>query len=73
MIEQIRPPASVDRLRWYCAGCSRIVHEAAFHCSDLGSQIKDAVNAFKADEAARTCTHCGTVAAAALPATLVNA
>ena len=65
MIEQIRPPGSLDRLRWYCANCKQIVHEAAFHCTDLGTQIKAAVNAFKADTAARTCGNCGTVATAA--------
>ena len=61
VVEQPRPEGSVDKLRWYCQECRGIVHEASFHCTDPGSQIKDAVNAFVEDEALRKCGHCGTV------------
>ena len=61
VLEQARPSDSVDVMRWYCKGCGEVVHEASFHCSDLGSQIKEAVVAFEGDEQARTCEHCGTV------------
>ncbi|KAL6711964.1 3-hydroxyanthranilic acid dioxygenase [Coniothyrium glycines] len=61
VLEQKRPSGSLDRLRWYCQKCGDKVHEAAFHCTDLGTQIKDAVNAFKADSEARTCKKCGTL------------
>lgn len=62
VLEQPRPETSLDRLRWYCTKCHEIVDEAAFHCVDLGTQIKDAVNSFKADTKRRTCKHCGEVA-----------
>lgn len=39
-----------------------VVHEASFHCTDLGTQIKQAVEEFKNDEVKRTCGKCGTVA-----------
>jgi len=68
VIEQPRPEGSLDRLRWYCERCRKVVHEVAFHCTDLGTQIKDAVNAFKEDEQVRTCKSCGEVATAAPPA-----
>ncbi|EMD94465.1 hypothetical protein COCC4DRAFT_53245 [Bipolaris maydis ATCC 48331] len=61
VLEQKRPDRSLDRLRWYCQACGDKVYEDAFHCTDLGSQIKDAVNAFKADVGKRTCKNCGTV------------
>jgi 3-hydroxyanthranilate 3,4-dioxygenase len=61
VLEQKRPEGSLDRLRWYCQSCGEKVHEAAFHCTDLGTQIKDAVNKFKADKEARTCKNCGTI------------
>ena len=61
VIEQPRPEGCVDRLRWYCSSCSNIVCETEFFCADLGTQIKEAVNAFGADEKARTCKNCGTV------------
>ncbi|OAQ84299.1 3-hydroxyanthranilate 3,4-dioxygenase [Purpureocillium lilacinum] len=66
VLEQRRPVDSVDRMRWYCAACPAadavVVHEAAFHCTDLGTQIKQAVEDFRADDAKRTCGRCGTLA-----------
>ena len=62
VLEQKRPDDSIDRMRWYCQKCGEIVHEASFHCTDLGSQIKEAVEAFRGDEKARTCGKCGEVA-----------
>ncbi|KAF4992115.1 hypothetical protein FGRMN_7393 [Fusarium graminum] len=65
VLEQRRPKDSFDRMRWYCRNCSEIVHEAAFHCTDLGTQIKAAVEDFKSNEDKRTCSKCGTLANAA--------
>lgn len=65
VLEQKRPAESIDRMRWYCqgeGGCGEVVHEASFHCTDLGTQIKTAVEQFKGDEAARRCGKCGLVA-----------
>ncbi|KAI0175685.1 3-hydroxyanthranilic acid dioxygenase [Hypoxylon sp. FL1284] len=64
VLEQRRPAAALDRMRWYCQedGCGAVVHEAAFHCTDLGTQIKAAIEAFMADEANRTCKRCGALA-----------
>jgi 3-hydroxyanthranilate 3,4-dioxygenase len=61
VLEQPRPEDSVDTLRWYCKNCMSIVHEASFHCTDLGTQVKDGVVAFENDMEARTCKACGTV------------
>lgn len=65
VLEQRRPADALDRLRWYCAACGAVVEEAAFKCTDLGTQIKAAVEAFKADKRRRTCAKCGEVAEAA--------
>ncbi|KAI1429902.1 3-hydroxyanthranilic acid dioxygenase [Xylaria sp. FL1777] len=64
VIEQRRPRESVDRMRWYCQeeGCGAVVHEAAFHCTDLGTQIKAAIEAFMASEDNRVCGRCGALA-----------
>lgn len=62
VLEQKRPPTSVDRMRWYCQNCSAIVHEASFHCTNLGTQIKQGVEDFKESTEARTCKQCGTLA-----------
>jgi 3-hydroxyanthranilate 3,4-dioxygenase len=61
VIEQPRPEGSVDKLRWYCQECGEVVYEDGFHCTDLGTQIKGAVNAFGADEEKRKCGKCGTI------------
>lgn len=68
VIEQPRPEGSLDTMRWYCGNedCREMVHEASFHCTDLGTQIKSAVNAFKGmEEEERKCKSCGTVAESA--------
>ena len=64
VLEQPRPKDSLDTLRWYCKSCHNIVHEASFHLHDLGTQIKEGVQAFEKNENARRCKHCGTMAAA---------
>lgn len=62
VLEQKRPKDSLDRLRWYCTNCHEVVDEAAFHCTDLGTQIKEAVNAFQGSEERRKCQKCGLMA-----------
>ncbi|KAH6853433.1 3-hydroxyanthranilate 3,4-dioxygenase [Chaetomium sp. MPI-CAGE-AT-0009] len=64
VLEQKRPEGSLDRMRWYCQrdGCGAVVREAAFHCTDLGTQIKEAVEEFRRDEEGRRCAKCGEVA-----------
>jgi 3-hydroxyanthranilate 3,4-dioxygenase len=62
VLEQKRPEGSLDKMRWYCQACSEIVHEEAFHCTDLGTQIKKAVEDFRESAEARTCKACGAVA-----------
>ena len=61
VIELPRPAGNVDRLRWYCQTCRNRVHEKSFVCTDLGTQIKEAVQSFEADLDARTCKKCGDV------------
>lgn len=61
VIEQRRPADSIDRLRWYCQNCREQVHEKSFHCTDLGTQLKQAIREFEADEEARRCKNCGTI------------
>lgn len=62
VLEQKRPAESQDRLRWYCQNCAEIVHESSFHCTDLGTQIKQAVNDFKNSDEKRKCQRCGELA-----------
>jgi 3-hydroxyanthranilate 3,4-dioxygenase len=61
VIEQSRPVGSKDRMRWYCQNCTNLVYEAAFHCTNLGTQIKEAVENFENSGDARVCRKCGTI------------
>ena len=62
VLEQPRPTESKDRLRWYCQSCGEIVNEESFHCTDLGTQIKEAVDGFKNSAEKRVCKACGETA-----------
>lgn len=65
VLEQRRPENSTDKMRWYCQNCQNLVHEAAFHCTDLGTQIKAAVEEFKSNTDIRKCNVCGEMAESA--------
>lgn len=48
VVEARRPAESVDRLRWYCPNAAahatpHVLREVAFHCVDLGSQLKPVI------------------------------
>ncbi|KAI1814497.1 3-hydroxyanthranilic acid dioxygenase [Poronia punctata] len=65
VIEQRRPEGSVDKMRWYCQeeNCKgEVVYEKAFHCTDLGTQIKGAIEEFLKLREERTCKRCGVLA-----------
>lgn len=49
-------------MRWYCANCNHIVDEVSFHCTDLGTQVEVAVDAFNKSEERRKCKYCRVVA-----------
>ena len=61
VIERHRHPGEVDKLLWFCENCHKPLHEAGFELKDIGSQIRSAIEAYRSDEPARTCLHCGTV------------
>lgn len=61
VVEQDRPEGVNDQIRWYCSNCKEICHNITFYCSDLGTQVKEAILSFDADKEARTCNKCGTL------------
>lgn len=62
VVEQERPKGMDDRLRWYCRGCGEVVSEMVFYCTDLGTQVKSAIEGFEGDMERRKCKKCGVVA-----------
>lgn len=65
VLEVPRNDGIVDAMKWYCKNCTSIVWEKQFVCTDLGTQVKEVVEEFKADQEKRTCKSCGTIAESA--------
>ncbi|KKZ65047.1 3-hydroxyanthranilate 3,4-dioxygenase [[Emmonsia] crescens] len=63
VVELPRAGGAEDAMRWYCSGCKGVVWEKRFLCTDLGTQVKEVVEEFAADERKRKCGGCGRVAA----------
>jgi 3-hydroxyanthranilate 3,4-dioxygenase len=61
VIERARPEGDLDRFRWYCGTCHAVLHEAALHVTDLGTQLKPVLEAVAEDSTLRTCRLCGAV------------
>ena len=61
VLERHRRAGEVDKLLWFCENCHTPLHEASFALRDIGTQIKQAIGEFAADEAARTCRQCGRI------------
>jgi 3-hydroxyanthranilate 3,4-dioxygenase len=61
VLERHRRPGEIDKLLWFCDNCGAPLNEAGFELQDIGTQIKEAIGEFMADEAKRTCKKCGTV------------
>jgi 3-hydroxyanthranilate 3,4-dioxygenase len=61
VLEMARPTDANDHVRWYCRKCGAVVYDAAFHCVDLGKQLKPVIEGFNSDPARRTCKNCHTV------------
>ena len=64
-MERKRPVGSVDRLRWYCSKGEHaeptMIREDAFHCTDLGTQLKPLIERWMSDEELRRCKVCGEI------------
>ena len=56
----------LDRLRWYCKSGKHekptFVREDAFHCTDLGTQLKPVIQNWINNESIRKCPECGMIA-----------
>jgi 3-hydroxyanthranilate 3,4-dioxygenase len=54
-------PPGREAVAWYCAGCGALVHTRELGAGIVQQQYWDAVHAFNADAALRTCAACGAV------------
>lgn len=61
VVQKRRQTGEADGIRWYCQNCREVVHEDWFALTDIGSQVKNAIDAFNSSEERRTCKNCGEV------------
>ena len=68
VVERTRPQGKPDAMQWYCpnrdahGSTPTLIKKVEFQCTDLGTQLKPIIDAWKADEQGRKCPHCGRVA-----------
>jgi 3-hydroxyanthranilate 3,4-dioxygenase len=61
VVERLRRPGELDGFRWHCEACNTELHRVEFQLEDIEAQFARMLKDFDADEAARTCSHCGEV------------
>lgn len=62
VIERRRRAGERDGLQWYCEHCQHLLYEEFFELTNIETQFPPVFQRFYANEAARRCRHCGTVA-----------
>jgi 3-hydroxyanthranilate 3,4-dioxygenase len=61
VIERRRRADELDRLAWFCEQCQGKLHEVAFSCENIETQLREAIQKFNRNTALRTCRTCGAV------------
>ena len=59
VVESPRPPGAKDAFDWYCMNCTALVHRVEAAGVDLVRDLPPLFAAFYANQAQRTCRHCG--------------
>lgn len=54
VIERTRRPDEFDGMRWYQSDKNEVLYETFFHCKDLGTQIKQAIEEYHQSNAFKT-------------------
>ncbi len=61
VVESPRVDGMLDGFEWFCFECKNLVHRIEVAVVDIVADLPPLYEAFYADEAARTCEHCGTL------------
>ena len=61
VVERRRAEEAHDHVRWYCPRCGAVLHDAEFHLTDLGKQLKPILENFQNNQRLHTCKACGAV------------
>ena len=60
VVERNRPAGETEHQQFYCPNCHEMAWDEEFDCADIVEHFRDSMEAFWADPARSTCTHCGT-------------
>ena len=61
VVERQRRPDELDGFLWYCEQCHRLLHEEYLHVGNIVRDLPPIFERFWANDAARSCKHCGAV------------
>ena len=61
MVEGTRRETDIDGFEWFCFKCGERVHRVEVQVKDIVKDLPPLFSAFYANQAARTCKHCGSV------------
>ncbi len=61
VIERQRPAGLVDGFEWYCPNCGHMIHRVEVQLKSLVTDLPPLFEAFYTNQAAKTCSHCGTI------------
>jgi 3-hydroxyanthranilate 3,4-dioxygenase len=61
VVERVRPEGQREKAEWYCRNCENLLHEIEFRVTKLDEDLTAGIEAFAANEDARTCDKCGEV------------
>ena len=61
VVEGTRRDTDIDGFEWFCFSCGKLVHRVELRVKDIVTDLPPLFSAFYADEAVRTCPHCGSL------------
>jgi len=61
VVESARRAGDRDGFEWFCFNCGGLVYRIELAVTDIVKDLPPLYEAFYADEAKRTCSHCGTI------------
>lgn len=61
VVEYQRTIGELDGFEWACPNCAHLVHRVELQVQAIDKDLPPLFAAFEADEAARTCSNCGTL------------
>ncbi|AXF56964.1 3-hydroxyanthranilate 3,4-dioxygenase [Salicibibacter kimchii] len=59
VLERKRGEGELESFVWFCDKCNHEMHRATVQLTDIGTQVKEAIEKFNADEELKTCDNCG--------------